>query len=243
MSGNKEQPHIVAVADAFREKQLTVVRFDSTNTFGESDGAYEDMTVTGYLEDLEDVISWSKTQRWYQEPFCLAGHSIGGLVSMLYSQRHPQLVKAFAPISTVVSGMFTKQTAWLVDVIDTWGKTGFLVEESATRPGLIKKLKWAFMKDLLQHNALSRADRLTMPTLLMVGEYDYMTPLVHQKLLFDRLPGKKELHIIKGAPHTFVEPEHLREVKHIVRQWISRIGYDVHVRHPIGLRALNKYRP
>lgn len=41
LSGNKEQPHIAAIANAFREKQFVVVRFDSTNTFGESDGNYE----------------------------------------------------------------------------------------------------------------------------------------------------------------------------------------------------------
>jgi hypothetical protein len=37
------------------------------------------------------------------------------------------------------------------------------------------------------------------------------------------LPGKKELHLIKDSPHTFVEPQHLKEVQKILEQWIEAI--------------------
>lgn len=60
LGGFKEQDHIKTFADAFKEEGFTVVRFDTTNTFGESDGNYEDATTTNYYEDLEDVISWAK---------------------------------------------------------------------------------------------------------------------------------------------------------------------------------------
>lgn len=56
LSGFKEQTHIETIANAFKEKGFTTVRFDTTNTFGESDGRYEDATTTNYYEDLEDVI-------------------------------------------------------------------------------------------------------------------------------------------------------------------------------------------
>lgn len=56
LGGFKEQPHIQTFADAFKEDGFTVVRFDTTNTFGESDGNYEDATVTNYYEDLEDRV-------------------------------------------------------------------------------------------------------------------------------------------------------------------------------------------
>lgn len=226
LSGNTKQLHIEAIAEAFREKDFTTVRFDSTNTFGESGGSYENMTVTSYLHDLEDVISWATSQPWYQEPFYLAGHSLGGLIVILYTLQHPERVKAIAPISTVVSGRLTHD-AWRKQLgapFDNWQKTGSVVEESSSRPGLKKRLKWAFMEDLLQYDVLPLIDRLAMPTLLIVGDRDDATPLVHQKFLFEVLPGKKELHVIKSASHTFVKPEHLREVKNIIHQWISRIG-------------------
>ena len=52
LGGFKEQPHIETFAESFFELDYTVIRFDTTNTFGESEGNYENATVTNYLEDF-----------------------------------------------------------------------------------------------------------------------------------------------------------------------------------------------
>src|SRR5437667_2029568 len=104
LGGTKDEAHIKIFAEAFKEKGFTVVRFDTTNTFGESAGTYEDATVTNYYEDLEDIITWAKSQAWYQEPFYLIGHSLGGISTTLYAEKYPKEIKGLAPISTVVSG-------------------------------------------------------------------------------------------------------------------------------------------
>ena len=56
LSGFKEQPHIAVFADAFKDSGFSVIRFDTTCTLGESNGKYENATITNYFEDLEDVI-------------------------------------------------------------------------------------------------------------------------------------------------------------------------------------------
>lgn len=109
LGGFKEQPHIRVMAEAFKQKGLTVVTFDTTNSIGESDGKYEDATTTNYYEDLEDVIVWASRQPWYKKPFYLAGHSLGGICTALFSEKYPDKVKALAPISTVVSGKLSTQ--------------------------------------------------------------------------------------------------------------------------------------
>src|SRR5687767_8891318 len=68
LGGNKEQPHIRVMAEAFLESGYRVITFDTTNTFGESDGNYDDATITNYYADLEDVIAWGSKQQWYVEP-------------------------------------------------------------------------------------------------------------------------------------------------------------------------------
>ena len=223
LSGNKEQPHIVTFAEAFKEKNYTVVRFDTTNTFGESDGKYEDATVTNYFEDLEDVINWAKSQSWYMEPFCLAGHSLGGISIILYAKKRPEEIKGLAPISTVISGKLSLETYKYRKLLNQWKKTGWREEKSTSVPGRIKKLPWSHMVDRLKYDVLAEAYRLTMPVLLIVGDKDDGTPYEHQKLLYDKLPGKKELHIIKNAPHTFMEPKHLKEIKQIFFKWIDSL--------------------
>lgn len=201
----------------------TVVRFDTTNTFGESDGRYEDATTTNYYADLEDVIEWARTQAWYREPFALVGHSLGALSVALYAERHPEIVNALAPISTVVSGTLSmegheKHAEWR-----KWKETGWRETASESKPGTIKRLPWSHIEDRLQYDLMPNVAKLTMPVLLVVGERDDSTPPAHQKILFEALPGPKEFHIIKGAPHTFREPEHLAELKKIFQAWIAKL--------------------
>jgi len=221
LGGFKDQPHIQTFADAFSENDFTVVLFDTTHTFGESEGKYEDATTTNYYEDLEDVINWAKNQSWYQEPFWLAGHSLGGISTALYAERYPEKVKALAPIATVISGKLSTETKSERGLLEEWKRTGWLIHPSESLPGLIKKLKWSEMEDRLKYDLLLEVHKLTMPVLLIVGDLDKGTPPEHQKILFNKLPGKKEFHIIKGVHHTFREPSHLEEIKAIFNKWIK----------------------
>jgi len=221
LGGHKEQAHIQTIADTFRQNNYTVVRFDTTNTFGESDGNYEDATTTNYYEDLEDVINWAKSQSWYMEPFVLVGHSLGGICTSLYAENHPEKVNALAPISTVVSGKLSR-TKYTNEELKDWKKNGIRVFKSVS--GRIKRIKWVEHEDRLKYDLLKKVNLLKMPVLMIVGEKDTSTPVEHQKILFDKLPGKKELHIIKEAPHTFIDEVHLKEIKKIFSKWAKGLN-------------------
>lgn len=223
LGGFKEQPHIQTYAEVFLSNGYAVMRFDTTNSIGESDGAYEDATVTNYYEDLEDVIEWSKKQPWYREPFVLAGHSLGGLCTALYAQNYPERVKAVAPTSTVVSGKLSMETQAYRNDVEEWKRTGWLAQQSASKPGTTKRLKWSHMEDRLRYDLLSNVARLTMPVLLLVGENDDATPPKHQRILYEHLPGPKELRVIGGASHTFREKSHLEEIRLIFDRWIKSV--------------------
>ncbi|MEK6901438.1 MAG: alpha/beta fold hydrolase [Nanoarchaeota archaeon] len=226
LGGFKEQDHIQTFADAFQEEGFTVVRFDTTNTLGsgESDGKYEDATTTNYVEDLEDVITWAKSQSWYEEPFWLCGHSLGGMSTILFAEKYPLKVKGLAPISTVVSGKISFDSPKYRgnNILKMWKESGWRIEESKSQPGLIKKLKWSHMEDRLKYDVLPNVKKLQMPVLLIVGDQDDSTPPEHQNMLFDHLHGEKEMHIIKQAPHTFRDKEQLKEIKKIIKQWIRK---------------------
>lgn len=221
LGGFKEQPHIDTFAKTFKDNSYTVVRFDTTNTFGESDGKHEDATTTNYYEDLEDVINWSKNQDFYQEPFILCGHSLGAICSALYAENYSNKVKALAPISTVVSGKLSVE-AHTKEEMDKWKETGWRTTIGYSS-GLEKKLKWSHMEDRLKYDLLKKVNQLTMPTILIVGELDTATLPEHQQILFDNLPGQKEFHIIKGAKHTFREEKHFKEIHQIMDKWIKTL--------------------
>ena len=224
LGGNKEQPQISAFAEVFAKKNYIVVRFDTTNTFGESDGKYEDATVTNYLEDLEDVIAWAKGQSWYSEPFYLVGHSLGGMAAILYAEKHPNEIQGLAPISTVVSGKLSLETPKYRNCAQEWEKTGWKEEKSTSSPNRMKRLPWFHMVDRLQYDVLPSAHKLTMPVLFIVGEKDTSTPIKDQKLLYEKVVGKKEIHIIAEAPHSFTKPPHLLEIQKIIDEWVNSIN-------------------
>ena len=225
LGGFKEQPHILAIAQAFKEKGFTAIRFDTTNTLGESDGSYEKATITNYYEDLEDVVAWAAAQEWYQEPFVLAGHSLGGICTALFAERHTEKVLAIAPISTVVSGelLVEAEKKEYPDWFAEWERTGWSEDESRSKPGVIKRLPWSHIVDRLKYDLLPEAKKLTMPVLLVVGEEDTTTPPADVQTLYDALPGSKELHVILGARHTFRDEAHLKEIKELILVWIDKL--------------------
>jgi predicted alpha/beta-fold hydrolase len=107
LGGFKEQPHIMVLVETLLANNYIVVNFDATNSIGESDGKYEDATMQLHYEDLVDVVDWTKTQKWYQEPFVIAGHSLGGYAVARYAEDYPDQVKAVFPYAGVVSGEFS----------------------------------------------------------------------------------------------------------------------------------------
>ncbi len=227
LSGRKDELHIRAMIEAFLEDKYTVVSFDTSHTFGESDGTenYPDATITNYYADLEDVIAWAEKQQWYIEPFVLCGHSLGGISTALFAEKYPQRVKALAPISTVVSGQLSVATYEMFGdhtTLDKWKKDGIKIDHS--RDGKIEKpLKWSHIEDRLKYNLLPQVEQLTMPVILIAGTNDTKTPPVHQQVLFDKLPGKKEIHTIEGAEHTFLQPHEQVELKQLLKTWISHL--------------------
>jgi len=221
LGGFKEQPHIQTIAESFKEKGYTVVRFDTTNSIGESDGKLELATVTNYYKDLEDVIRWAQKQKWYKEPFYLAGHSLGGFCISWYAINHPEKVKAIAPISSFISGEIFLETLKTKESIEDWEKHGYREWESLSKPGLIKRLNWSFANDSLEYDLLAAVGEIKVPVLIVVGDQDTDTRLENLKILYEKIATKKEFHVIKGAPHTFTEESHLREIKESFLNWID----------------------
>jgi len=222
LGGSKEQPHIQAISDILVSNGYTSVRFDATNSLGESDGNFEDATATNYFEDLQDVIAWAAVQSWFKEPFTLVGHSLGGLCVGLYAELNPSRVKALAPLSTVVSGRLS-MSCHTRDELANWQATGYREEQSVSKPGVSKRLKWSHMIDRQKYDLLEKVENLTMPVLMIVGDQDDVTPARHQRILFDRLPKKKELHIIKGMSHTPRDADHLTDISAIFNTWLTNL--------------------
>lgn len=92
---------------------------------------------------------------------------------------------------------------------------------SISKPGTFKRTSWNFVLDLDQYDILKKIDEIKMPVLLIVGDKDER--LLEQKMLFDKLKTKKEIHIIKGAPHIIRDPKQLEKYEKIFNNWINKL--------------------
>ena len=220
LSAHKEQVSKQAMVDVLLVDGYTTVRFDTTNTFGESDGDYAAATLTNYYEDLEDVIKWASEQDWYQEPFVLAGRSLGSISIVLYTINNPDKVKALVPTSCIVIGSVINQRYEGASRED-WEASGWEIEPGFDKPDFINRLDWEnFSTDLAKYDILSEAHKITQPVLLVTGANDLVTTPADQQAFHDKLQGDRELHILENCGHSFDGHFVLEEFKKILDKWL-----------------------
>ncbi len=107
LGGFINKPDMLSLVKTLTNNNFIVVSFDTTNSFGESEGMYEEATMQKHYEDLVDVIAWAKKQDWYVKPFVLAGHSLGGYAVARYAEEYPSEVKGVFPFALVVAGQYS----------------------------------------------------------------------------------------------------------------------------------------
>jgi len=192
LGGHKEEETVQTISKTIFNNGFIVINFDSTNSFGESEGEYKNATMQMHFEDLVEVIAWAKSQFWYKELFVLSGHSLEGYVVARYAEDYPEKVKTIFPHALVVSGDLSYQAGEISGEIKTWKETGWWISESKSKPSLIKRLPWLHMEERLKHNLLPNAGKITMPILFIIGEHDRYCPPEHQKILYKALMNYRE---------------------------------------------------
>ncbi len=207
-SGSMDEKHIRGFADTFLKNGYDVLLMDCTHSFNDADGTLEQNTIKTHSDDLEDVIAWAGTQDFYKEPFALAGHSLGGMSVLHYAQNHPEKISLLVPASTVISGKLLED-AFKQNMPSEYNDMltkGKMRVECTYKDGIESYRPYSWLQDMQSWNMLDKAAHLNMPCLFVVGADDAPTPPEHQKLLFDLMPGEKELHIIDDADHCY-EPK------------------------------------
>ena len=222
--GVKEGQHILKLEEVFHDNGFVTFNFDTTNSFGESDGTYWEARLGLHAEDLEDVVKWTQQQEWVVKPLALTGHSMGGYAVTHYAELYPDEVDILAPIAPVVSGKLSWETHEENDAEEfkAFQERGYKESISQTT-GKVRKSPWAEMEERLNHDLLPLAGTLTMPTLLVVGSQDESCRPKDIKLLYEALPqNDKNAYVeIQGAPHTYRTDADIQALYDIVDSWLK----------------------
>lgn len=221
--GHRNEATVQAMKKAFLQSGFQTFNFDTTNSFGESDGDFEKSTLGLHAEDLEDVTKWVQNQAWFVGPLALTGHSKGAYAVARYAEMYPEKVSYLVPVAPVVSGelSFEANQKNNLEEFTQWKDEGVLVRIGSE--GDKKVQHWFQFEERLNHNLLEEAPKLTMPTLIVVGSEDTKCPPDHQQKLFEAIPeGVKQLSVINNAPHSFNKEHEQKECTDIIRDWMKK---------------------
>ncbi len=217
--GVKEREPMSTFARCFLNNNYNVVRFDASNTFGESHGVFDDLTFDSFYEDLIDVIEWSKKQDFYFEPFIINGYSLGGMCSLYFTQNNPNLINSLILISTVIDGNKLLEK-YSQEELDHWKKTG--IKTWISKHGYKKNLKYSYIKSIKNIDILSRIKKIKIPVMMISGDIDDTTPFKHQKMLFNALSTKKDMKVMNGVGHSF-DSSHSDIIYNALNKWMKII--------------------
>jgi pimeloyl-ACP methyl ester carboxylesterase len=182
--------------------------------------------IPAYVEWLKDYIH----QKGYKD-IVLGGHSLGGGIALLYGLKYSGELKGLILIGTgarlrvhpdtiaSVKGMIGNDAAWQRYVENT------PLPNPQLKPARDMKIRIGpevLLKDFLacdQFDVMDQLPNIKIPTLIMVGSEDVMTPVKYSQYLANKIRGSK-LVIIQGASHS-VAQEKPSEVNQAIEEWMK----------------------
>ncbi len=171
-------------------------------------------------------------------PAVLVGHSMGGAITIEVALARPELL---AGIVLVGSGARLRVTPIIRDEVKRdYPHAAEVIAEWAYSPRADAKLKTASVRELLEvpaavtHGDFQACDafdrmeeigRILLPTLVVCGEEDRLTPVKYSQYMKDRIPNAR-LVIIPEAGHS-VMLEKPEELNAALRSFISDFGISL----------------
>jgi pimeloyl-ACP methyl ester carboxylesterase len=172
-------------------------------------------TIEQYTEWLNDYILSNK-----YEPAILAGHSMGGAIAQMHAIKHPENTTALILIGTgarlrvdpallsMIGGGITNPEKWFNDVVKPFYKD---VPAEAKEP-ILERIKENGAKvqlnDMLccdKFDIMDELEQIRVPTLIICGSKDILTPPKYSSYLASRINGAKLVIVDEGGHLVFGE--------------------------------------
>ncbi len=203
---SKDSSTCVILADKLKEQGAATFRFDFM-AHGESEGAFEDITVSQGVHDLASAVEYVSDMEYIDtKRLGIFGRSHGGNVALRYLAGNKNIVCASlnAPASDWVEILHARQS---VEALAEWERKGYA---SDTFRGREYKFSYSFYLDVSAFNIYELSKNIQSKVLIVHGDADTSVPLHQSERLIKQMGGEAELVVIPGADHDF-NPEKKEE--------------------------------
>lgn len=218
---SKDYEHLKCLSRDLNNIGYTTVRFDPTGTW-ESGGDIAEYTVTQYLADLKSVWEYISKDNTYTEVL-LTGHSLGGMMSILFAARNSFVTEVLAimPAVNLPSALAdSKRTKWKNE-----GIRSSLRNLPTGEGSRVFKVPYSYVEDMMKYSVMEDVKLVQKPVVFLAGELDVLIPPKNIKMIFDQANEPKKFIIVEGIGHTY--RRQLTEIDQVNR---------------VGLEALKKLK-
>lgn len=189
VTGNKDRPFVVALANAVSASGIHVLRFSFAGNGG-SDGDFRDCTISKEVEDLRSVLNLTE-EKGFRVTY--AGHSMGGAVGVLAAARDPRIKFLIS-----LAGMVNTEKFYNAEFGEETPDSGCMWEEPDC------PLSSAFKNDLISiQSTASSISQIQVPWLLVHGTTDDVVLIDDSREAYSLASEPKKLVEIEGANHVF----------------------------------------
>lgn len=209
---NRNSEKYLEISHQFPLEGIAVLRFDHRGALnGESDGEFEDTTLTKRVEDLKRAIDYlAGVKEIDSQRIGLFGSSLGGVTILTLPK--DERIKAIVLLATPVS--FPRLE---MEARESSEKLGYYQYPDGTR------IKKELYEDIEKYDFKEVARKTNCPTLIIHGYLDELVPHREAKILFEAIGSKiKKLKFIEGGNHTFTDLEKLSEVISLSLDWFKK---------------------
>ena len=210
--GNKESGE--EWPEIFLPLGIAVLRIDFSGS-GESDGKYEEKTVTDFLDDTKSALDFiCELEEVNKNMIAVVGHSMGGCVTILSAARDERVKTAVASVPAikvgeVIAGLYSKEELIKLE------QQGYV---ETTKFGDPRKLNKTFFDDAKNYDLAKEGQGIPYKFLVLGAAKDTVVPLEQIKEFCDKTPNAV-LATFPNSDHNLEED--WPEIENRIRDWFS----------------------
>ena len=208
---NKNKPNYLVMVDELNKLLVSSFRFDVYG-HGESEGNFEDITISEVVDDILQAIAFLKKKG--HSRIGLIGSSFGGISSIMAASKIKDLVclALKSPVSNYIDR--TKYILTEEKILD-WKTKGYRIDEDGN------SVNYTFFEDFDKNNGYKAAKFINIPTVIVHGDADESVPYAQSVKLVSLLQNGV-LITVHGANHRYTNPEHAKQMIQAISNFVKR---------------------
>ncbi|GIM47334.1 alpha/beta hydrolase [Collibacillus ludicampi] len=218
-TGSSDSHVIASLRDVLTQNRMDNVSVDFTNNLNESEGEFENHTISLEIEDLRDV--YTHYRDTYDHIYLL-GHSMGCTVVTQFAIETPiDGIILAAPAYNIAEVIISFAEEDVDTAVAKWREQGTvpIYKEAHDR---YYPLRFSFYEDAIAI-PYERVREIVCPCLVIYSDADTVVPPEQSQALYDRIGSSdKEIVNISGADHSFESPSFTKQLQAIVMRWINK---------------------